>query len=100
MTAQLKFDDQAKVYDAKNAQYQVANNVRLVKYVDGNEQPVDFTFTSEDFVVLDDAQQIPSDVGKYRVVLSEHGKQRLAELEKQEQIDLGDLDVYKANYLL
>lgn len=98
VTAQLKFDDQAKVYDAKNAQYQVANNVRLVKYVDGNEQPVDFTFTSEDFVVLDDAQQIPSDVGKYRVVLSEHGKQRLAELEKQEQIDLGDLDVYKANY--
>lgn len=67
VTAQLKFDDQAKVYDAKNAQYQVANNVRLVKYVDGNEQPVDFTFTSEDFVVLDDAQQIPSDVGKYRV---------------------------------
>lgn len=55
------------MYDAKNAQYQVANNVRLVKYVDGNEQPVDFTFTSEDFVVLDDAQQIPSDVGKYRV---------------------------------
>lgn len=99
VTAQLKFDDQAKVYDAKNAQYQIKNNnVRLVKYVNGNEQPVNFPFTSEDFVVLDDAQQIPSDVGKYRVVLSEHGKQRLAELEKQEQIDLGDLDVYKANY--
>ena len=98
VTAQLKFDDQAKVYDAKNAQYQVANNVRLVKYVDGNEQPVDFTFTPEDFIVVDDAQQTPSDVGSYRVVLSEHGKQRLAELEKQEQIDLGDLDVYKANY--
>lgn len=94
----MKFDDQTKVYDAKNAQYQVVNNVRLVKYVDGNEQPVDFTFTSEDFVVVDDVQQIPSDVGNYRVVLSERGKQRLAELEKQEQIDLGDLNVYKANY--
>ena len=99
VTAQLKFDDQAKVYDAKNAQYQIKNNnVRLVKYVNGNEQPVDFPFTSEDFVVVDDAQQTPSHVGSYRVVLSEHGKQRLAELEKQAQIDLGDLDVYKANY--
>ncbi|XBG92055.1 MBG domain-containing protein [Enterococcus cecorum] len=84
VTAQLKFDDQAKVYDAKSAEYQVANNnVRLVKYVDGKEQPVDFTFTPEDFIVVDDAQQTPSDVGSYRVVLSEHGKQRLAELEKR-----------------
>lgn len=99
VTAQLKFDDQDKVYDAKNAQYQIKdNNVRLVKYVDGNEQPVDFPFTSEDFVVVDDAQQTPSDVGNYRVVLSEHGKQRLAEFEKAQQLDLGDLDVYKANY--
>lgn len=98
VTAQLKFEDQTKVYDAQNAQYQVANDVRLVKYEDGNEQPVDFTFTSEDFVVLDDAQQTPSDVGRYRVVLSEHGKQRLAEFEKAQQLDLGDLNVYKANY--
>jgi len=99
VTAQLKFDDQAKVYDAKNAQYQIKNsNVRLVKYVNGNEQPIDFPFTSEDFVVVDDAQQTPSDVGNYRVVLSEHGKQRLAEFEKAQQLDLGDLDVYKANY--
>lgn len=99
VTAQLKFDDQAKVYDAKNAQYQIKdNNVRLVKYVNGNEQPVNFPFTSEDFVVVDDAQQTPSDVGNYRVVLSEHGKQRLAELEKEKNLDLGDLDVYKANY--
>lgn len=98
VTAQLKFEDQAKVYDAKNARYQVANNVRLVKYEDGNEQPVDFPFTSEDFVVLDDTNQIPSDVGNYRVVLSEQGKQRLAEFEKAQQLDLGDLNVYKANY--